>query len=542
MNNALWLLTKLRFHAAWRKLYRSAKTWQGALFILFVLGFLGSSLVAGLANANGNSRFSTTLVNDYGPLLLAAYMLSTLLTSVGEKAIYFTPHEIDMLFPAPFTRKQLLAYKISNNLISTAFLAVLLSVTNRMQYRLWIAGLVGAFLTLGFLQLSATFISLVGETISAQAYTRGRRVLAGVLLAGLAFASSHALTQWDGAHASELPAILQQSAVGRVVLSPFQVFCKAITAEQLYPDFARWGGIGLSINVLLLILIFRLDANFNDAAVRVSQKTYERMQRFRSGGVASRKPNRRSTRVPMPPTWSGIGPISWRQLVRAFRVSRGMLIIVLIMACAFSIPLFIVATKNAKASETLPWMILGAMAYGTLLLTNLVPVGFRADIDRIEVFKSLPIRPWAVCFGQIFGATCLVSLMHWTVLAVVTIILPHAIGIWLLAAVAFPLYNLLLLSIANSLFLLFPVRVTPGASADIQTAAKAMLTFFLQMFVFALAVGIVAGPAAAVFMLTKNWLVTGVVATGLLIATNTAAVMAVWFAYTRFDVSKHLPD
>ena len=54
----------------------------------------------------------------FGPLFFVAYCLLILLFSPGDKAFAFTPAEVSFLFPGPFSRRSLLAYKIGGNLAS----------------------------------------------------------------------------------------------------------------------------------------------------------------------------------------------------------------------------------------------------------------------------------------------------------------------------------------------------------------------------------------------------------------------------------------
>ena len=135
-------------------------------------------------------------------------------TSVGEQAICFSPSEIDFLFPAPFTRRQLLTYRLWNNVASTIMLSLILAMTNRMQYSNTFAGFLGFFLTFLFLNLLATFTGLLGQTVSARAYTRSRQAIGLVMIAILAYAFSNALMQWEGSSFQEIPKLAESTVAG----------------------------------------------------------------------------------------------------------------------------------------------------------------------------------------------------------------------------------------------------------------------------------------------------------------------------------------
>ncbi len=49
------------------------------------------------------------------PPALFAFTLLFVFTSAGEAAVYFTPAEVDFLFAAPFTRRELLYYKLAQD-------------------------------------------------------------------------------------------------------------------------------------------------------------------------------------------------------------------------------------------------------------------------------------------------------------------------------------------------------------------------------------------------------------------------------------------
>ena len=60
------------------------------------------------------------------PVAMLLYVVLTILTSLGERAIYFSPSEVDFLFPAPFSRRQILLYKILGSVTAAIFVALLM--------------------------------------------------------------------------------------------------------------------------------------------------------------------------------------------------------------------------------------------------------------------------------------------------------------------------------------------------------------------------------------------------------------------------------
>lgn len=540
MHPSLWLLTKLQLGASLRKLRRSLKSVRGVLMLLFVVGIFGSMILPGIMVSRGPLQPSG-FINDYGACLLLAYLLILLLTSAGEKAISFSPSEVDFLFPAPFSRRQLIAFKIFNTLLSLACISLFVAGVNRVYYHLWIAGAVGFFLTLAFIQLLTLLTALIQQTVTQASFTRTRRIVATSIIVAVAFAAGHSmmsLSSWQTEDFAEIYATFRQSPIANFVLAPFQVFCNAICAERLFPEFAIWGGIAAAINGLLLLAIFALDANFNEAAIRIGKLKYDRIQKMQSGG-AMIKSSGRSTQIPMLPFFSGAGPMLWRQLVRSLRGAKRMIILGLLICCAFGVPFFM---REFKLSERTPWMVIGIMAYLTFLMLVSMPSGFRIDVMRIETFKSLPLPDWAICLGELLAPAAMVTCFHWSVLIVMALLMPNAWPIWLTAFTVSPLLNLLILSVSNGLFLLYPVKIKVGTTPDPSTLFKTMLAFVIQAMAIGLVLPVVALPSGLVYLFSNS--VIAAVATALLFLAGTVAIglLFVRAAYRRFDVSKHLPS
>ena len=75
----------------------------------------------GLFSAAGRARICRSC------LLLSALLF--VFRPAGEKAIYFSPAEVDFLFPAPFHRRELLIYKLAKTLVGLVFMALIFSVS-----------------------------------------------------------------------------------------------------------------------------------------------------------------------------------------------------------------------------------------------------------------------------------------------------------------------------------------------------------------------------------------------------------------------------
>lgn len=506
---------------------------------IFGLVMIGMMILPALF-ASSAPKLNLGLIETYGPFVLLAYTLFLLFSSVGEQAINFSPSEVDFLFPAPFTRRQLLTYRLVNNVVSTFVVSLFIGLMNRMLYSNTLAGLMGIFLAFTFLSLLATFTGLVGQTVSARAFTRSRQLIGVVLIGFLAYALSSALVQWEGASVQQVPELMESTLAGRVVLAPFRVFCNAITATQIFPDFIVSATIGIAMICALVAGIFWVDADFNETAIRVAQQKLDRLKKFQQGDfTASKKGKLHSTRIGMLPYWAGSGPLVWRQLVRAQRQSKTVLRILAMFAVFASIPIY----RNLVGKEPdpkLPLYVFGWLSYFTMIFAGSAPVGFRVDIDRMEVLKGLPTNPTAVVLGQIAGATLLLSTAHWLVILLMAILLPSGWAYWLTGAVLCVPINCMLMTVTNGLFLLMPIRFA-AASQDPQVVFKNMFTAIMQFLIYGIVVAITAAPAAIAYFVSNSVGLAILAGLAMLAIANFLGLVFVRYAFVRFDVTRHSP-
>src|SRR5256885_412064 len=117
MNSALWLLLWLRLRGWCRRLIRNTSSVRGLLLLLIGVFFFGCIFINPImlyVVGVGRAEHSGSLdhLRRFGPLGLFAYCALTLLFSSNERSISFSPAEVNFLFSGPFSRRQLLAYKI----------------------------------------------------------------------------------------------------------------------------------------------------------------------------------------------------------------------------------------------------------------------------------------------------------------------------------------------------------------------------------------------------------------------------------------------
>ena len=100
---------------------------------------------------------------------------------------------------------------------------------------------------------------------------------------------------------AELARSFRASWTGMVLLAPFEVFSHAILAGDLFPDLVCWGAAALAIDLGLLVLIFKLDADYLEAAAAISQKVYETVAAMKQGGGMALPASQNAAQIRAPP-------------------------------------------------------------------------------------------------------------------------------------------------------------------------------------------------------------------------------------------------
>src|SRR5258705_8482356 len=138
MDRALWFLLRLRFTAWGRRIARGLRGLKGIILVGFGLVMLSAMVYSAVTQPT--HRVNPDALRLYGTGALLAYCLMVMLTSVGEPAVTFSAAEVDFLFPGPFSRREMLAYKILGSAFSSLITAgFMLTWLGRYAHSLWVA-------------------------------------------------------------------------------------------------------------------------------------------------------------------------------------------------------------------------------------------------------------------------------------------------------------------------------------------------------------------------------------------------------------------
>jgi ABC-2 type transport system permease protein len=483
------------------------------------------------------------MAETYLPLIIMALCLLFVVTSAGEKAIAFSPAEVDFLFPAPFHRRELLIYKLSKAVLGIVFGALIFSLSLLVFFNSWISAYVGLMLTLALVQLVALTTGMTVQIVAEHAYNRTRKLILAALAVAVAVGLAQTYRQAKAQSISELVRGFLNSGAATVVLAPFKIFSNAILADKLFPDLVYWGAAAAAIDLGFLVLLLKLDADYLESAAAISQKIYEQLQRSKQGGGIALPASQGSLkfRVPRLPWLGGAGPLAWRQILTAVRTSQYAIIISLLIG----VGLFIIASSVPKggpeAEMVTPSMGIGILVYLSFIFAMQLPWAFRGDIDHMDCLKSLPVSPLALVAGELAGGVALLWTIQLVLLAIMLATGSSPLLTSATAALLLP-FDLLMLTASNLVFLIYPVRMMPGTSADFQFVGRMMLFMLLQMLILVPSLGVPAGFGAIAFWISGfSWPAFAVTAWLVLVAELLPLLMLLAWTFIRFDPSTQTP-
>lgn len=532
MNRALLVLMKLRFRGVVRKILRTVKRPKGALLLLLSVGLFAMAVLPGVLLPNAGQE-KLTIQNPWflRAEALFVFWLLMMITGRGAGGLAFTLPEVEFLFAGPFSRRELLAYKLALGTLAPLGTALMMALFLGRFALWWPALLLGVWLAFAFMQntslLLRLFLDWFSELTSAWRWIVVAVVVSllaagvwqaqGALEAGLSW-----LTRWQIIHSTWLV---------QVVLLPFEAFATLLQAKSL-ENLATCAAIGLALNTVVIALILWSDANFLEASLAASQKRYEMLQRARRGGGMPSIGVRSKPRLGLPtfPRLGGAGPVAWRQMLDLLRNSARLLF-VLPAVIAMGAPAVFAGPHGLTIS------IVVLTLFVSFLISTVMPLGMRADLQHVEALKALPIRPGLIVWGSIASAVLYPTIVQIAVLLLLTLIS----GQWLMAsslsaAFALPL-NLLLVSVDSVLVLLYP-STRHFTAGDPLVGARMTLVYLVKYVYLTLAAIVPAAWVMVVQLVVGDSI--GLMAAGAWLAMMVEGALTIWLAswlFARFDPS-----
>lgn len=528
---ALWKLMGMRYRSRVRRLFSLRSP---ARFVLTVLGalavtaWLGSVFVMmWAAGTKPHPEFAVAVV----PMMMLGFLVLALTTGNTEMALAFAPAEVDFLFPGPFTRRQLVTYRLVKVVIGSLTASVFFLMFMRGYAAHFWQAYAGAVVMILFINLSATLVALAQRTVAERMVRGARRALLVVVIGGVAY-GVWSVTRGPGWSVMDIA----RSPVVAGLAAPLRPFAMVMAAGSAAESLA-WLAACLGMCGLVLAGVYALDAQYAEAAVAASRRLETRLRRMRAGSVATTfgEKSVRSRSAPLLGEMGAFGAVLRRQLLAAMRGTR-VWIVALIAAGGYAWAMSRFGRGPAGAAPLAP---AGAMV--VMMLPALLKFDFRSDLDQIEYLKTLPTRAATVAGAQLAVPVAMLTLVEIVVLAVT--------GWWRQAAdtapwalgLAVPV-NVLLVGVENLAFLLWPSRMAAPGQGGMALSGRRMMMLLGRVLLLVTGAGAVAGAYGGVWALTRSHAAAGGAGVGAAFALAGVVVWGVAKAFERFDVSRDMPE
>jgi hypothetical protein len=453
-----------------------------------------------------------------GLLVMAA--LAWLLPAFSS-LLEFTEPEVQFLFPAPVSRRELLVYRILRSQIALLFAAVISGLfvpSSSVAPRLRFAA--GMWVLLVTVRVYFAGVTLARARLT-DAATAARRVawaplavVVGALgVVGTAVARVFMTQPMDSAREffTGLNAALTTGLAG-VILTPFAILARPLLTSGLaYVNALAWAA---AVMVAVTLWVVRSDAAFQETAVASAERRAERKAR---GGAP---PKARVTGWTLASSGSVEGVFLWKNAMQMLRNTGGITLfryVFPVIILAVTVATSLMSGNRARGGATaFCFMAAGIAAFAVLMGPQIVRTDLRDDLRHLELLKTWPLRPAAVIRGEMLWNGLLITGIAWTALICSAIFsaagFPDLSILWrsslaLTALLLVPALVFGQLTVHNGTAVLFPAWVPLG---NARPRGLDMMGQRLLLF-------------AAVLITLAVFMLPGVIVAGVL-----------WFAFSRF--------
>ncbi len=496
-----------------------------------------------------------------------------------EKAgLQFTEAEIAFLFPAPFTRKALIHFRLLSSQFAILFSAALITIVFNRSGGLGgsrVLHAVGWWIILSTIDLHVNgtnlMLSRLRETSRHFLLCRVAAVTAIVAYLAAAYVSSAEVVSTfvagadfrnGAAEAERLAAQLHGSASLYWLTLPFRIVLGPYLAGG-YREFAAALPAALAVVALHYLWVSTSEARFEEGSIALAAKRAA-MRAAMQRGEAPRLGGPRVKPIPgpfpLPPRGLPEVAFLWKNLLslRSSVFSRRTLgIIIAVAAWMYFVTGGILRThavsERGDALGIIVLMCCGIVACYTLLLgPQIARQDLRSDLPNADLLKTFPMEGWRLALGELLAPTAILTSILWVTIIVAAAALdPGRRMAWLtpsvrataalcLALVAPPLC-LIQLVVPNMVMILMPAwyQTSRARGAGIEMFGQRLLFGVVQL-LFALLVAAPAAGAAVLIIFASSW-VLGISAAAILATVGAILILAgeaavgVWLLGERFE-------
>ncbi|HEU4586419.1 MAG TPA: putative ABC exporter domain-containing protein, partial [Gemmatimonadaceae bacterium] len=437
---------------------------------------------------------------------LALMVGSFWLLGSGRAPLTFTQAEVQLLFPAPITRRELVELKLFQAqlaiILSTVVWVVLLGRRDegvlQSGIALWIL-----FTTMYLHRVGASLVrtSASGHGVAGARHNRWTLIVLGaVLLAVLwsvlaAFPSLRAAAN-GGDLVGALGDLLHSPAIA-AVLFPFRL----VLAPLLAASSVEWLRAILPALLILLLhvpWVLRTDAAFEEAAAEAAVKRAERIEAVRSRRGRVRAPRATGARnwLPLAPRGRPANAIVWKNIIAITRTiptsTAGMVVAVIVVSLT---AMFMIAPNVHDTTTVAAILMLVAAGFLVVVGPLWIRNDLRLDMLRLELLRAYPLSGTSIVRAELVASTAVLTLLQYLLVIAsffalwrggpMELTLSERTAALLIALLVAPAVNSANLLVQNAAALLFPewVRLGLARPGGVEAMGQAIVTTVGSMLV-----------------------------------------------------------
>ncbi len=386
----LWLLRQRGVLRQFGRSMRQPSRAVSVLLVLVAIGFLAWTALANRDQAQSISRESLAVL---GAMVFSMSVAS----GFAQTGPRFAPADVDFLFPAPFTPRQLLIWRLLQmwplTLVSTSFMLLAFGLRVERPER-FLIGMTLLQLTALHLQLLvAVLISRCSDAVAARLRSAGRSFALLALFGALAYL---VWTVMERGGVAELIGPVATSPTARLLFFPAAACSDYVFGETSLG--VAWALARLAIGAAgTLALLLLPDIDFLEESVATTARL-AKVTRRRDGVVVESAEGRSGRSLMLPPSpllFRGAGALVWKNLIvlaRSWRsVVPGLLIgLMVVLPAAWTV-------RRGVATN----VALGSLLMATIFWSSALAFDLRREFDRLEELRALPLSSTTLVLAEL---------------------------------------------------------------------------------------------------------------------------------------------